>query len=69
MSEQAEDKVFFEPFEFVPQSTAGCGFVQPKEIIDDQFASEESRDFQLAHLATCTFCQQKVERFRAIQAN
>lgn len=69
MPEQAEDKELFGPFEFVSQPTAGCGFIQPKEIIADLFVSKDSRDFQLAHLATCTFCQQKVERFRATQTN
>lgn len=69
MPEQSDDKEIFEPFEFVPQPTAACGFVQPQEIVTNQFVSDKSRDFQLSHVATCSFCQQKVERFRATQTN
>ncbi len=59
----------FEPFDFVPQPTAGCGFVQPEEVSTGQFISDESRDFQLAHLLTCEFCQNKMKRFCAGQFN
>jgi len=69
MDDDSQSEDIFEPFEFVPQPTAGCGFIQPIEITTNKFHSDESREFQLAHVATCTFCLQKVEHYYASQSN
>lgn len=54
---------------FVPQPTAACGLIEPKSIIENTFVSASSEDFQKAHLLTCKFCQEKVEKFRKALQN
>lgn len=42
----------------------GCGFVDPKEFLDERPISEdESRGFQMVHVVHCIFCQNKIFDF------
>lgn len=61
MPSKANDESIDVPF--VPQPTAGCGFIVPEAFLADSFYSLESEEFQKAHVLSCEFCRNKIVNF------